>query len=384
MLAAPGSKGASEAEEIVQVARSKLQYGYLEAQTYILGPDASTSDVLLEKLDGANAVVIMTDILWNQHPTAHKIFIDWCYQHPDKPVIGHVPKSEPRPRDFEFAIPDSSESGLGFLAHALLGRAITRGDLLRGWSQLLDTTAIGLGVALGVALVVAVALRRENGLYQRFLETPGAMQTQIVSALAKFRAGDLGAAAKPEVRTAKREMLRSIATAQMYQIDHISGVSRADFPRLMFHAPRRESGKTCLCEVASSGDLGGCLAADRESIAGCAFSQHIAVAWRGTGNRTGLIRAWRLDGRELKPDEFSCRFQPLTTDLPKEALLCIPLGVSDETKAMRPIGTICLSFNEKQDFLEESWLRALLLRTGNALSGMSFDGLVGDSARCSW
>jgi hypothetical protein len=40
--------------------------------------------------------------------------------------------------------------------------------------------------------------------------------------------------------------------------------------------------------------------------------------------------------------------------------------------------------DEQPDFLDEPWLRALLLRTGNALAGMSFDGLVDDTVKCTW
>lgn len=89
----------------------------------------------------------------------------------------------------------------------------------------------------------------------------------------------------------------------------------------MFHAKLSASGKACLCEVASSsGILGGCLPANQESIAGCDFSQHLAVAWRGHAKKTERIRAWRLDGEEVR-DKLPCRFQSLKKDLPKEALL---------------------------------------------------------------
>lgn len=63
------------------------------------------------------------------------------------------------------------------------------------------------------------------------------------------------------------------------------------------------------------------------------------------------------------------------------------MGIADEMppgSEPEPSGTVCVSLNERADFLEEPWLRALLLRTGNAVSGISFDGLVDDSVKCSW
>src|SRR6185312_7560710 len=155
-----------------------------------------------------------------------------------------------------------------------------------------------------------------------------------------------------------RKVLEEWTKIEAQEVSHISENSSPK--TLQIFALDEDINK--LVPIAQDGERGYPLDPSK-SIAGCAFQRRLAVYWNGEKDQTEEIQAWNLHGdavgefdkitKQLTLESGTCGFENQKRNDPKKQLLCMPIGVDDNSTVQAVPGVICLLLDEPSDFMSQ-------------------------------
>lgn len=317
----------------------------------------------LKNAMGANSIVLMPSVTASSQPVLISELTKLSPQ--TLPIVRCYPEGYfgERPRDFSeipFHTPDTIVS---YASEFLLGRAEQRSRVIESRYQLAKWALWVLTPYMALSLFVGSIKFRELQLLQRRDTIPPTLLQSIAEVLDRSRS--LRQQEPQPVDPGQLHGLNAIwSDVILADITYISGNSEPKV--LSVHAASADNKR--LIPVV----IGGAKAYELDaagSIAGCAYQRRIAVYWSGHQDRTTKILAWGPNGELVGsydsteqrldiPGSAPCRYQ-IGKNEPRRQLLCVPVGAGAGIESVPLVA--CLSLDGDADFVQQPWLRNVLI-----------------------